>query len=147
MFFGDNYQVSYLGFIMCPFALKLFVLCCLLQFYVLRPLLRFNRFKLLLSVLFLFYCFVCFAPCFVCSVNLIVSPSVYYCYLPFVYKCKGHCHRVETQKHKINIVLYCKIPRLILICTDEQEREILSSIVGVKICLAVHSVCFDVCIV
>jgi hypothetical protein len=146
MFFGDNYEVSYLGFIICIFVLKLFVLCCLLQCFVLRPLLRFNRFKFLLSVLFLFYCFVCFALCLVCSVNRIVSPSVYYCYLPFVYNCKGHCHRVETPK-TLNIVSYHKITRLILICTDEQEREILSSIVEVKICLAIHSVYFDVCIV
>ena len=45
MFFGDNYEVSYLGFIICTFALKFFVLCSLLQFFVHRPFLRFNRFK------------------------------------------------------------------------------------------------------
>lgn len=36
---------------------------------------------------------------------------------------------------------------MILICTDEQEPEIMSSIVGVKICLVVYTVCFDVCFV
>jgi len=68
----------------------------------------------------------------VCSVNRIVSPSVYYCYLPFVYKCKGHKGGNPKAVNKYCIV---KLPQLILICTDEQERE-MSSIVGVKICLS-----------
>jgi hypothetical protein len=54
------------------------------------------RFKLL-SSLFLVYCFTCFSYYFVCFVICNVSPFVYYCPLPFVYKCKDHCLRVETQ--------------------------------------------------
>ena len=84
------------GFIICTFVLKLFVLCCLSQFYVLRPLLCFNLFKLLLSALFLLYCFISFAVYFACCVICFVSPYVYYHSLPFVYKCKDQCHQMET---------------------------------------------------
>jgi len=52
---------------------------------VLRPLLCFSRFKFLLSVLFLFRCYICFAFYFLRSLVFIVSPYVYYCYLTFVY--------------------------------------------------------------
>jgi len=47
-------------FTVCIIVLKLFVLCFLLQFCVLRPLWCFNRFKLLLRSLFSFYCFICY---------------------------------------------------------------------------------------
>ena len=50
--------------------------------------------------------YVCFAFYFVCFVVSIVSPYVYYCSLPFVYKCKDHCHWVETQLQLMNNVLF-----------------------------------------
>ena len=52
-------------------------LSCL--FCVLRPLLCFSPFKLLLSFVFLFYCFMCFASYSVCSAIGIVSPYVHRC--------------------------------------------------------------------
>ena len=50
------------GSTVCTFALELFVLC---------PVLCFNPLELLLSFLLLFYCFMCFAFYFVCSLILL----------------------------------------------------------------------------
>jgi len=85
------------GSTVCIFVFKLFVLCHLFCF---------NQFKFLLYILFLCYCFICFPFYFLCSVIYIVSPYAYCCSLPFIYKCKDHCHWVETQLQSVNIVLY-----------------------------------------
>jgi len=64
------------------------------------------QFKFVLYISFLCYYFLCFPFHFVCSVICIVSPYAYCCLLPFVYKCKDHCHWVETQLQSVNIILY-----------------------------------------
>ena len=61
----------------CDSLICIFFLNCL--FYVIRPVLWFIPFELLLCLSFLFYFFVCFAFYFVCSAICIVSPYVCCC--------------------------------------------------------------------
>jgi hypothetical protein len=89
------------GSIVYIFVLKVFVLYQ-------------SSFVLLQSILsyyyyyppYVFYCFICYACCFVSSVICIVSISTYvysyYCPCLFVCKCKDQCHRVGTQQQYIN---------------------------------------------
>jgi hypothetical protein len=49
-----------------------------------------------LSFLFLFYCFkFCFPICVLCDLHCFSLFILLF--LPFVYKCKNHCHRMATQ--------------------------------------------------
>jgi hypothetical protein len=64
-------------------------------FYVIRPLFCFNTFMFLLFFYFvLFYTFY-FLFCVFC--DLCCFTLCIYLFLPFVYKCKDHCHKTETQ--------------------------------------------------
>jgi hypothetical protein len=83
-------------------------LSCL--FCVLRPLLCFNPFNLLLSFLVLFDCFICLASCSVCSVICFVSSYVYCCSgLLCTVRCALQPVRNTTAENRYRIVSYLDI--------------------------------------
>jgi hypothetical protein len=73
-------------------------------FHVIRPLLCFNAFKLLL----LFFILLLYTFCLLFCVfwNLYCFSLCIILFLPFVYKCKDHFYRVEIQLQEIKIVSY-----------------------------------------
>jgi hypothetical protein len=67
-----------------------FSLNCL--FFVNRPLFFFNAFKLILLFLFSLYYMSCFLFCVYCDLCCFSLST--FLLLPFVHKCKDHCHQV-----------------------------------------------------